>query len=206
MTRRFELYVSATIARAGRILKLQGGTSTSPLQLRALSCMVWPRKFKLVQRRRETRGPRRIKHRGALLCLASAEDLAPTLARMSGLQQLIFKTLCALTCARPESRHDFRFVGDAGQRAAWQRSTLDPHRDLAVWQGHSLLPGGVIDLLTKIDPADTISASPARYLNHMIRSKFPPLAGAALPDASAGAALPNIGREPDRCQVRTRGR
>jgi hypothetical protein len=47
----------------------------------------------------EKRGPRCIKHRGALLCLASAEDLAPTLARMSGLQQLIFKTLCALTCA-----------------------------------------------------------------------------------------------------------
>ena len=161
MTRRFELYVSATIARAGRILKLQGETSTSPLQLRALSCMVWPRKFKLVQRRRETRGPRCIKHRGALLCLASAEDLAPTLARMSGLQQLIFKTLYALTCARFESRHDFRFVGDAGQRAAWQRSTLDPHRDLAPGKVIRSCPVASFDLLTKIDPADTISASAA---------------------------------------------
>jgi hypothetical protein len=31
-------------------------------------------------RRRETGGPRCVKHRGALLCLASAEDLAPRLA------------------------------------------------------------------------------------------------------------------------------
>ena len=124
---------------------------------RFLSCVVWPRKFKLVQRRRETRGPRCIKHRGALLCLASAEDLAPTLARMSGLQQLIFKTLCA----RPESRHDFRFVGDAGQRAAWQRSTLDPHRDPAPGKVIRSCPVASFDLLTKIDPADTISASAA---------------------------------------------
>ena len=109
----------------------------------------------------ETRGPRCIKHRGALLCLASAEDLAPTLARMSGLQQLIFKTLCALTCARPESRHDFRFVGDAGQRAAWQRSTLDPHRDPAPGKVIRSCPVASFDLLTKIDPADTISASAA---------------------------------------------
>ena len=110
------------------------------------------------------------------------------LRKMSGLQQLIFKTLPRVACARLSLVMIWicRRCRSAGCLATID---LDPHRDLAVWQGHSLLPGGVIDLLTKIDPADTISASPARYLNHMIRSKFPPLAGAALPDASAGAAL-----------------
>jgi hypothetical protein len=122
----------------------------------------------------ETRGPRCIKHRGALFCLASAEDLAPTLARMSGLQQLIFKTLCALTCARPESRHDFRFVGDAGQRAAWQRSTLDPHRDPAPGKVIRSCPVASFDLLTKIDPADTISASAAHCL---IKEQIPAARG-----------------------------
>jgi hypothetical protein len=42
------------------------------------------------------------------------------------------------------------------------------------------------DLLTKIYPADTISAAAALYL---IRRKFLPLLGAAPPDASADAAL-----------------
>ena len=82
-------------------------------------------------RLRETGGPRCVKHRGALLCLASAEDLAPPLANESVLQQLIFKTLSRLASARLSLDTRFRFVGGADQRAAWQRSTLDPHRDLA---------------------------------------------------------------------------
>ena len=41
-----------------------------------------------------------------------------------------FREPLALACARRVSTR-FRFVGDADQRAAWQRSTLDPHRDLA---------------------------------------------------------------------------
>jgi hypothetical protein len=111
----------------------------------------------------------------------------PLRKKMSGLQELIFKTL-SRACARRVSTR-FQFVGDADQRAAWQRSTLDPQRDLAPGKVIRSCPVTSFDLLTKIDPADTISASPARYLNHMIRSKFPPLAGAALPDASAGAAI-----------------
>jgi hypothetical protein len=135
-------------------------TSTSPPQLRALSCMVWPRKFKLVQRRRETSGPRCIKHRGARLCLASAgfcscpcEDVWTSAAH--------FQDSLRPNLRAPESRHDFRFVGDAGQRAAWQRSTLDPHRDPAPGKVIRSCPVASFDLLTKIDPAETISASAA---------------------------------------------
>ena len=87
----------------------------------------------------------------------------------------------------------FRFVGDADQRAAWQRSTLDPHRDLALGKVIRSCPVASFNLLTKIDPADTISASAALYL---IRSKFLPLLGAAPPDASAGAALQIQGASP----------
>ena len=96
-----------------------------------------------------------------------------------------FQDPLALACARRVSTR-FRFVGDADQRAAWQRSTLDPHRDLAPGKVIRSCPVASFDLLTKIDPADTISSSAALYL---IRSKFLPLLGAAPPDASAGAAL-----------------
>ena len=82
-----------------------------------------------------------------------------------------FQDPLALAVARRVSAQ-FRFVGDADQRAAWQRSTLDPHRDLAPGKVIRSCPVASFDLLTKIDPADTISASAALYL---IRSKFLPL-------------------------------
>jgi hypothetical protein len=111
---------------------------------------------------------------------------------MSGLQQLIFKTFSRQACARL-SLDRFRFVGGADQRAAWQRSALDPDHDLAPGKVIRSCPVASFNLLSKIDPADTISASAARYL---IRSKFLPLAGATLPDASAGAALQIWGASP----------
>ena len=106
----------------------------------------------------ETRGPRCIKHRRALLCLARRRIWLLPLRGCLDFSSSFSRTLCALTCARPESRHDFRFVGDAGQRAAWQRSTLDPHRDPAPGKVIRSCPVASFDLLTKIDPADTISA------------------------------------------------
>jgi hypothetical protein len=51
-------------------------------------------------RLRETRGPRCVKHHGALLFFASADIWLLALRRMSGLQQLIFKTLSRLASAR----------------------------------------------------------------------------------------------------------
>ena len=96
-----------------------------------------------------------------------------------------FQDPLALACARRVSTR-FRFVGDADQRAAWQRSTLDPHRDLAPGKVIRSCPVASFDLLTKIDPADTVSAAAALYL---IRRKFLPLLAAAPPDASADATL-----------------
>ena len=47
-----------------------------------------------VQRRREIRGPRCVKHCGALLCLASARNWFLPLRRMSGLQQSFSRPSC----------------------------------------------------------------------------------------------------------------
>jgi hypothetical protein len=144
-------------------------------------------------------GPRCVKHRGAHL-FRLGEDLLLPLRRMSGFHQLSFKTPSRLASARL-SLDMILCVGGADQRAAWQRSTLDPHRDLASGKVIRSCSVASFDLLTKIDPADTLR--PRRllaYRNHMIRSKSLPFAGAALPDASAGAALESIGHEPDRRQ------
>ena len=124
-----------------------------------------------------------MKHRGALLCLASAEDLVPPLAKDVWTSAVTFENLPRL--AALESRHDFdlsavQISGLPGNdRPLTHTVTLRVARSFALarWR-HSLL--------TKIDPADTIIRVAARYL---IRSKFLPLAGAPLPDAAAGAAL-----------------
>ena len=102
-----------------------------------------------------------------------------------------FQDLLAPSLRAPETRQISicRRCRSAGCLA----STLDPHHDLAPGKVIRSCPVASFNLLTKIDPADTISASAARYL---IRSKFLPLAGAALPDASAGAALQIWGASP----------
>ena len=78
----------------------------------------------------------------------------PPLAKDVWTSAVIFETIPRL--AALESRHDFDLVGGADQRAAWQRSTLDPHRDLARGKVIGACPVASFDLLTKIDPADTI--------------------------------------------------
>ena len=141
-------------------------------------------RFTEVQRRRETRGPRCVKHRGALLCLASAEELVPPLAKDVWTSAVIFETIPRL--AALESRHDFdlsavQISGLPGNdRPLTHTVTLRVARSLALarWR-HSISSPRLIQ-------RTPLSASAARYL---IRSKFLPLAGAALPDAAAGAAL-----------------
>ena len=94
-----------------------------------------------------------MKHRGALLCLASAEDLVPPLAKDVWTSAVIFETLPRL--AALESRHDFdlsavQISGQPGNdRPLTHTVTLRVARSFALarWR-HSLL--------TKIDPADTI--------------------------------------------------
>ena len=58
-------------------------------------------------RRRETGGPRCVKHHGALLCLASAEDLAPPLANDVWTSAAHFQDPLAPSQCASESRHDF---------------------------------------------------------------------------------------------------
>ena len=55
--------------------------------------------------------------------------------------------LFAFGLRAPESRDEFRIVGGAVQRAAWQRSTLDPHRDLAPSKVSGSCPVASFDLL-----------------------------------------------------------
>jgi len=112
---------------------------------------------------------------------------------MSGLQQLIFKTLSRLANARLslDTISICRRCRSAGCLA-----TIDPWPTPwpCAWQGHSVLPGGVIDLLQR-------TPCPRRLLAtlHLIKSLL--LLGAAR-SLIGSAALQNIVREPDRRQVR----
>ena len=125
-----------------------------------------------------------MKHRGALLCLASAEDLVPPLAKDVWTSAVIFETLPRL--AALESRHDFdlsavQISGLPGNdRPLTHTVTLRVARSFALarWR-HSISSPKLIQR----------TPYPRRLLATKIRSKFLPLAGAPLPDAVAGAAL-----------------
>ena len=90
--------------------------------------------------------------------LASAEDLLLPLRTMSGLQQLIFKTLSRLASARLRVDTDFDLSAVQISGLPGNDQTLDPHRDLAPCKVIRSCPVASFDLLTKIDPADTMSA------------------------------------------------
>ena len=108
---------------------------------------------------RETGGPRCVKHRGALLFFASAEDLAPRLAKDVWTSTAHFQDPPAPSQCAPESRHNFDL-------SAVQISGL-PGNDRPLIHTVTLRMArsfGVARWRHRSPPADTMSASAARYL------------------------------------------
>src|SRR5262245_37918817 len=100
-----------------------------------------------------------------------AEDVAPRLGS--------YTEFISSGSSRP-SFNTVSIVGGADQRVAWQRSTLDPHRDLTSGKVVGSCPVASRELLTKIGRADAISAPAAGAL--ITRSGANPAARARLPD------------------------
>jgi hypothetical protein len=131
------------------------------------------------------------------LCLAPAEDLVPPLAKDVWTSAVIFEIAGLATL---ESRHDFdlsavQISGLPGNdRPLTHTVTLRVARSFAVarWR-HSLL--------TKIDPADTIIRVGCSLPD---QEQIPTTRGSPAPRRRGRCSTPNIGRDLDGCQVRTR--
>jgi len=71
--------------------------------------------------------------------------------------------------------------------------SLKLRRDLALEQGQSVMPGGVI-LLTRCEPTDVVSASAARRPDHMIGTPVP---------AKPGVNTPRVHNRCKHCKIGT---